>query len=184
MATQYDLQTPKKSEDAGVTLVEFLRFISTLLRYWPIMVISMGVMFAAALAYNRYAQNIYRLQTVVAVEEFENPLATGESALDVAFSLGGTGILDTRKAILTSHAHNYEVAKHLNWEVRYFTSGSLTGREVYDDEFYFVEFDKSHPQVIGMNFKLTFEEDGFKIETVPTASRVKTVNYETLEIIN
>ena len=62
---------------------------------------------------NRYKQDQYEISTTLAIEESQNPLSTVDGALDIGFNFGGSGIVETRIAVLKSYAHNLRVAQSL-----------------------------------------------------------------------
>ena len=70
-----------------------------------------------------------------AIEESVNPLAS-DNSLEYAFSLGGTGVVDTRKAILTSLHTTIEwprswVGKYRFLRAVYLAGGELMVRVLY-----------------------------------------------------
>ena len=79
---------------------------------------------------NKYTPNTYQLSMTAAVEESVNPLASSDNSLELAFSLGGTGVIETRKAILKSFAHNNRVAKRLGMELSFFARYTRSERRL------------------------------------------------------
>ena len=120
MSDQLSQYQGQPQGDDEITLKDILRTFAGLLGSWPILVASMIVGVAIAFAVNRYTQNTYEIAATVAVEEMENPLASAESALNFGFSFGGSGLVDTRQAVLKSYAHNARVARSLGWETKHF----------------------------------------------------------------
>ena len=78
---------------------------------------------------DRFTKDEYAIRATVAIEQQDNPLSSAENALSFNFGLAGSGLLETRQAILQSYAHNLRVAQNLGWEVEYFTEGRLNRRE-------------------------------------------------------
>ena len=119
---------------------------------------------AIAFTVNRYTADKYDIKATVAVEETDNPLASAGGLLDLGLSFGGTGIVDTRTAVLKSYAHNARVARSLGWGVKYFNEGRLNRREVYQPEHFSVVFDEAHDQLLGAEWSVDFSEEDFDIE--------------------
>ncbi len=143
----------------------------SLTRFWPIIFISVIIGVLVAFVYNRYSPNIYEIETIVSVEEVENPLASATSSLNLGLNIGSNNIVETRLAVLKSQEHNFRVIKRLGWEVEYSVDGRLSKIESYPNTKYIVEFDRSHPQLLNTDFKLEFRENGVVV-------RIETSNYE------
>ena len=85
--------------------------------------VSLALGLVTSFLINRYADQ-FQVSTTIAVEESENPLASSiDGVLDFGLGFGSNSIVDTRKTILSSFAHNMEVARMLGWEVAYFNTG-------------------------------------------------------------
>ena len=143
-----------------------------LLAHWPVLLMSASLGIGAAALVNRYTEDQFEVRATVAVEESENPLASAEGLLNLGFSWGGNGIVDTRMAVLSSYAHNLRVAKNLNWGLKYYNSGRLNRREVYLPHHFRVEYDYDHPQLLGVEFSLDLGLEGYKLETLKKAEAI------------
>ena len=176
MAEEYNFGT-KKEKDTEVGLRDFLRIGFLLLARWPYILVSIVVSLMLAFTVNKYTPNTYKLSMTAAVEESVNPLASSDNSLEFAFSLGGTGVVDTRKAILTSFAHNNRVAKQLGWELQIFEQGTLGRREAYGQNYMNIEWDKNHPQIGGLRFDISFLEDGLNITTEQEGKNLRSIDY-------
>ena len=166
-----------------ITLRDILNTLRGVLMYWPILAASMLVGLAIAFIVNRYSKDTYRISAQVSIEEADNPLADAQGALSIGFSFGGSnGILETRKAVLESYAHNNRVARKLGWEVQHFTEGRLNRREVYPQELFSVEFDPTHIQVLGLEFDLELQEKGFLLSTEQLVDRLIPYSYDRAEV--
>ncbi len=176
MAEEYNFGT-KKEKDTEVGLRDFLRIGYLLVARWPFILASILVALMIAFAVNKYTPNTYKLSMTAAVEESVNPLASSDNSLEFAFSLGGTGVVDTRKAILTSFAHNNRVAKQLGWELQVFAQGTLGRREAYGQNFIQIDWDENHPQIGGLRFDLSISEDGFKHHNGTRRKNLSSIDY-------
>ena len=129
------------------------------------------------LAINRYAKNVYEIKTLLAVQESNNPLGVNEN-LTLAFNWGGNDPLEGRIATLESYTQNLKVAKQLNWEISYWSFGRLLETEVYKNAPYIVEFDKSHPQAIGVKYELSLFKDHYEILSTDEQSEKSLYDYQ------
>ena len=131
-----------------------------------------------AFVLNRYTADTYNVSATVAVEETENPLASSiDGMLNLGLGFGGNGIVDTRIAVLKSFAHNLRVSRNLDHGVILFNKGRLNKREVYQPEHFSVEFDKNHDQLLGVEFSLTFSENGYSLEILQEADELTVYNF-------
>ena len=166
MSDQLSQYQQEPQRDDEITLKDIFRTLQGLLGSWPLLIGGMLVGLTIAFLVNRYTQDNYEIQATVAVEEMENPLASAESALNFGFSFGGSGLLDTRQAVLKSYAHNSRVAHKLGWEVKQFVEGRLNRREEYRPKHYQVVFDPEHVQLLGAEWSIEFNEGGIDITAV------------------
>ena len=178
MAEEYNFGKTKE-KDTEVGLRDFLRIGFLVLARWPYILASILVSLMIAFAVNKYTPNTYQLSMTAAVEESVNPLASSDNSLEFAFSLGGTGVVDTRKAILTSFAHNNRVARQLGWELQVFAQGTLGRREAYGQNYVKIEWDKNHPQLGGLRFDLSVSKDGVNITTEQEGKNLTSIDYTT-----
>ena len=136
-----------------ITLRDILYSLRGLLAHWPVLLFSTCLGLVVAFVFNRYTADTYKVSATVAVEETENPLASSiDGMLNLGLGFGGNGIVDTRIAVLTSFAHNVQVARNLNHGLILFNKGRLSKREIYQPEHFSVEFDKNHDQLLGVEF--------------------------------
>ncbi|MDB2597706.1 hypothetical protein N9X97_04605, partial [Schleiferiaceae bacterium] len=172
MSDQLHQYQQQPQGDDEITLKDIFRIIGGLFRRWPYLFGGALVGIAIAFFLNRYTLNTYELSSTVAIEEMENPLASAENRLNFGFSFGGSGLLTTRVAVLKSYSHNVRVARSLGWETKHFIEGRLNRREEYNPRYYNVEFDRTHPQLLGTEFKLVLEPAGFTLAIVPVGNLI------------
>ena len=104
MSDQLSQYQQEPQRDDEITLKDIIRTISGLLGSWPILLAGMIIGVGIAFLVNRYTSDKFEISATVAVEETDNPLASAEGMLNLGFSFGGTGIVDTRTAVLKSYA--------------------------------------------------------------------------------
>ena len=153
----YQQQPQGNSGGDEIQLKDIFRTLAGLLGSWPILLTSMLVGVAIAFAVNRYSQDMYEISATVAVEEKENPLASAGSALNFGLSFGGgSGVIETRQAVVKSYAHNARIARSLGWETKHFIQGRLNRREEYKPDYYTVTWDHNHVQLLGVEMSMEF----------------------------
>jgi len=161
MSDQLSQYQQQPQGDDEITLKDIFRTIGGLFGSWPYLlggvILGLGISFIV----NRYSQNEYEMKSSIAIEDVENPLASNSSPLSLSFNWRSSGKVEKRIALLESYAHNLKVARTIGWETKHFMEGRLNRREEYKPEYYRVEFDPSHPQLLGMEFKLEFNAEGF-----------------------
>ena len=124
--TQQPLRSRQDSDE--ITFKDLVNTVRGLLAHWPVIGACVVLGVSAAFVVNRYTEDRFEVRATVAVEEVENPLASAEGMLNLAFSWGGNGIVDTRIAVLNSYAHNVRVAQNLGWGVACYNKGRADGR--------------------------------------------------------
>jgi len=162
MSDQLSQYQQQPQGDDEITLKDIFRTIGGLFGSWPYLlggaILGLGIAFIV----NRYSQNEFEMKSSIAIEDVENPLASNASPLSLSFNWRSSGKVEKRIALLESYAHNLKVARSIGWETKHFIEGRLNRREEYKPEYYYrVEFDPSHPQLLGMEFKLEFNAEGF-----------------------
>ena len=85
---------PQQQEDS----IDIKDLLFKILGFWPFIVGSMVIGLSIASVVNRYSKNVYELNTVLNVEEAENPL--GASGVSLAFNWGGMDALESKIAVL------------------------------------------------------------------------------------
>ncbi len=131
----------------------------------------LGLLFLVAAvvgaAYLFNAPNTYELATIVAVEETFNPINPQEALLEFKVSNGPTGLVETRKALLTSYSHTVRVLRELGWEVQYQKPKAIGVEDVYRPKNYRVVLDRSHPQLLNTDFELILHDEYYELSVSP-----------------
>ena len=174
--------SPQVSDE--ITLRDILDSLGGLLAHWPLLLLSSCLGLAVAFVINRYTEDTYKVSATVAVEETENPLASSiDGMLNLGLGFGGNGIVDTRIAVLKSFAHNVRVARNINHGLILFKKGRLNKREVYGPKHFVVEFDPHHNQLLGAEFSISFQENGYALEITQEANKLTAYNFHDGEVM-
>ena len=169
-------------EDNDFTFKEVIAGLRILVASWPLILIGSIVGMSIAFVVNRYSQDQFVIKAIIAIEEKENPLSSGDGMLDMSLGLSGGSLIESRLAILNSYSHNIKVAQKFNPGVVYYREGRLKKQEIYDPKTFLVEFDRTHQQLLGVSFELSLFEDRFSIDRTE-ASNAALYDFEKGEYI-
>ena len=137
---------------------------------WPLILIGSIVGVSIAFVINRYSQDQYVIKAIIAIEEKENPLSSGDGMLDMSLGISGGSLIESRLAILNSYSHNIKVAQKFNPGVTYYREGRLKKTRNLWPQNIFREFDRTHQQLLGVDFELSLFEDRFSIDQTKTSN--------------
>ena len=176
MSDQLNTQVPPQASEE-ITLRDIVDSLRGLVAHWPMLMLSACLGLVVAFVLNRYTADTFKVSATVAVKETDNPLASSiDGMLNLGF--GGNGIVDTRIAVLKSFDHNVRVAQNLKSGLILFKKGRLNKREVYKPDHFSVEFDRSHDQLLGAEFSLTFEKDVVELDVSRDSDKLKVYNFD------
>ena len=123
-------------------------FIFKLLKYWKLFLICIVVGLFIAHYFNVRKQNIYRLDSLITINNDQNPFFTANTS--ISFNWGG--VSNKVGSILTeikTRSHNELVVDSLEYYKQYLEEGKYHLIDIYKDVPFVVETDKSKPQVLG-----------------------------------
>lgn len=134
------------------------------LQYWPLILAFMFAGLVSAFLFNRYATNIYSVQSSVLIEDEEPSLGMDlfESA---GFGLQGKNNIENEIGILKSFSLAEETISELNLNVQYFGEGFITTNQLYDKLPIIVSVDWKQPQWVGGMFRIeVLDENSFELQ--------------------
>jgi len=159
---------PHKEDEIDLKVLLF-----NYLQYWHWIAICMFLGVVFAFLFNRYATNIYKIESTVLVVDDKPSLGTD------LFESSGLGMLQCKSniedeiGILKSFTLAEESVRELNLNVQYFAEGLLTTSQVYLKTPFLVTTDWSKPQLVGGMFRVeVLSEDSFELEIEDDAFRV------------
>ena len=103
-----------QKEEQGI---EIKKLLFKIIAFWPFILGSALIGLGIAFTVNRYTKDIFELSTLLAIEETNNPLGSGENV--ISFNWSNKDPLEGRIAVFKSYTQNLNVAKQLSWEVTY-----------------------------------------------------------------
>jgi uncharacterized protein involved in exopolysaccharide biosynthesis len=150
--------------DDGFPVFNYKRIISELVIKWYWFFICLAIAYTIAWLYNRYTTTVFSMKSSIMIMEEgstsfwrENRGFTGEALQGFGTSYQG---ISNQMIILKSKPLIQRALDELGFEVSYFHEGKISIAENYTDAPFKVVWDKTHPQLIGLNFKLVIEPDG------------------------
>ena len=139
---------------------DFKAFIFKVLSYWKLFVICVGLGMVAAYMVNVRKKNIYSLESLISIENEQNPFFTSNTS--ISFNWGGvTGKVETVLTSLKTRNHNEKVVDSLEYYLQYLKKGKYHMSDIYKNAPFKVHIDKENYQLlyrpIGIRF-LSSEE--------------------------
>ncbi|RLD25750.1 MAG: sugar transporter, partial [Bacteroidetes bacterium] len=158
-------------------------FIFKVFGFWKMFLLSLAIAFAIAYSTNIRKQNIYALDSLISVENDQNPFFT--STTSISFNWGGvTSKVQTVITTLKTRSHNEKVIDSLQYYIQYLTEGKYRKNDIYKTAPFVVTIDKSKPQVLGHPITIKFiNDDTFEMFSNFESDRVQGQIYDTKEKI-
>jgi len=168
--------------DDGFPVFNYKRIISELVTKWYWFFICLAIAYTIAWLYNRYTTTVFSMKSSIMIMEEgstsfwrENRGFTGEALQGFGTSYQG---ISNQMIILKSKPLIQRTLDELGFEVSYYHEGKISIAENYTDAPFRVIWDKKHPQVIGMNFRLVIEPDG-RMKLKGAAENAQIYNFST-----
>ena len=134
---------------------DFKGFLLKIISYWKWFVLSLLISFFIAYNVNIRKEKIYGMESLIVVEDQNNPLFTSNTSL--IFNWGGTS--DKVQTIITtlkSRSHNEFVVDKLQYYIKYLKEGEYFYQDVYGATPFVVDIDKSKGQLFQRLIKIKF----------------------------
>ena len=146
----------EEEEDGLLSNIDYMRILRNALKYWWAFALSVGLALVIAMAYNNYAQSLYKVGTVILLKD--NTKAQGLTDLTQGFGLSQElSNIENQKYIYTSPKNVSRAIHRLDFEVTYVNIGRIKDEEVYGtQQIIRVDFDTTHTQPIGATFELEY----------------------------
>ena len=158
---------------------DFKGFLIKIASYWKLFLISLIIAFTIAYQVNIRKEKIYAMQTLISIKEQSNPFFTSNTSL--VFNWGGISDQVTHiSTILQSRSHNEIVVDKLQYYIEYLEQGKYNLIDVYGAVPFFVNIDKSKPQLAGSLIKIKFiSESEYQISIPFENNSVSLFTYST-----
>jgi tyrosine-protein kinase Etk/Wzc len=160
-----DYDAPDEMPDT----IDLKKVITRIFRKWYWFPAGMFLAVLLAWAYNRYADPVYQVNSLLLIDKAASgrgtPLSIGSGISGYAFEgfavmSDGREYLTNQMAILHSRPLIEKTIAGLDFDVTSYARGRVNEFETYLDFPFSVIWDKHHPQVIGIPFEITVTSDG------------------------
>jgi capsular exopolysaccharide synthesis family protein len=143
------INSQQKKEEIDIKQVFYVA-----LNHWYLFLIFVVVAMAICFVYNRYAPKVYQTSGTVLIKEKNNEI--DPTAIMTTRNFGGAQNIDNEIAIMTSYTLIERVVKKMGIEVTYMDKGRIAGHEMYKNSPFYVEFERSVPQAVGLTYEIAF----------------------------
>ena len=159
-------------------------FIFKVLGYWKLFVVSVAIACGIAYSVNIRKQNVYALDSLISVENDQNPFFTANTS--ISFNWGGvTSKVQAVITTLKTRTHNERVIDSLQYYLQYMHQGKYHMNDVYTNAPFEFHIDKTKPQILGKPISVTFtREDEFELVVNFESENASGQIYQTKERLN
>lgn len=161
MNNNYTYNNPEEEEDGVLSNIDYMRLLRNALKNWWVIFLSVGISLAVSLAYNNYAQRIYKATTVILLKD--NSKTQGFTDLTEGFGLSQEmSNIENQRYIYTSPKNVARAIDRLDFEITYTNIGRIKNEEVYGaQQVIRIDFDTTHCQPIGAIFEIEHHEGNY-----------------------
>ena len=161
---EYEYEDIDQGESGSINF-DFRGYLFKVLNLWKFVLACIGVALIIAYFINVRKQNVYKLDSLISVENDQNPFFTANTS--ISFNWGGvSGKMGKTITTLQTRTHNEKVVDSLKSYMNYFVEGKYRKVDVYKDAPFVFELDKTKPQVLGHFIGVRFlSGDSFEIFT-------------------
>ncbi|MFB9107982.1 exopolysaccharide transport family protein [Flavobacterium gyeonganense] len=134
---------------------DFKGFLLKIFGYWKLFLVSLIIAFTIAYQVNIRKEKIYSMKTLISIKEESNPFFTSNTSL--VFNWGGiSDQVSGISTILQSRSHNELVVDKLQYYIDYLQKGDYNMVDVYGSVPFYVNIDKTKPQLAGTLISIKF----------------------------
>ena len=138
--------------------VDIKSIIFNCLSHWYLFVISIVVALIVGFFINRYKANIYQATATVLIKDDRSSFDPTSIMTNMSYS--NMQNIENEMTILKSWSLVERVVKKMGIEVTYMNKGRIATAEMYKSAPFDVEFDRSVPQSVGLEYEIGFLDSG------------------------
>ena len=154
------INSQQKKEEIDIKQLFFVA-----LNHWYLFLIFVVLALAISFVYNRYSPRVYQTSGTVLIKEGNNEI--DPTAIMTTRNFGSAQNIDNEIAIMTSYTLIERVVKKMGIEVTYLDKGRIASHEMYKNAPFYVEFERSVPQAVGLAYEISFlDEDNISLHAV------------------
>ena len=163
MANEKQAYMPRQANEEQT--IDIKQLLYTALHYWYLFAIAVVVGLVIGFIINRYSTKVYQTSGTVLIKEGRS--GYDPTAIMTSMNYGNLQNIDNEIAILKSYSLTDRVVKKMGIEVTYFEKGHFASTELYKTSPFFVEFERSVPQAVGLTYEITMSAEGnIKLHTI------------------
>lgn len=147
-----------KSQANDDQSIDIKNLIFTCLNHWYLFAIFVIVALAIGFVVNRYKTNVYQTAGTVLIKDDRSTF--DPTAIMTNMSYNNMQNVENEMAIIKSYSLTERVVKKMNLEVTYMAKGRIATSEMYKSAPFDVEFDRTVPQSVGLEYEIDFLDDG------------------------
>lgn len=147
-----------KSQANDDQSIDIKNLIFTCLNHWYLFAIFVIVALAIGFVVNRYKTNVYQAAGTVLIKDDRSTF--DPTAIMTNMSYNNMQNVENEMAIIKSYSLTERVVKKMNLEVTYMAKGRIATSEMYKSAPFEVEFDRTVPQSVGLEYEIDFLDDG------------------------
>lgn len=147
-----------KSQANDDQSIDIKNLIFTCLNHWYLFAIFVIVALAIGFVVNRYKTNVYQAAGTVLIKDDRSTF--DPTAIMTNMSYNNMQNVENEMAIIKSYSLTERVVKKMNLEVTYMAKGRIATSEMYKSAPFDVEFDRTVPQSVGLEYEIDFLDDG------------------------
>ncbi|WOD43986.1 GumC family protein [Hwangdonia lutea] len=130
-------------------------FLFKLLKFWKLFVLAIAIGLFVAYSVNDRKQNIYRLSSLISLENDQNPFFTANTS--ISFNWGGvSGKVGKTIIALKTRNHNELVVDSLQFYIQYLKEGKYRKEDIYKKAPFYIDIDKNKGQLLGKPIGIKF----------------------------
>lgn len=130
-------------------------FVFKLLKFWKLFVVFIAIGLFVAYSVNVRKQNIYKLSSLVSLENDQNPFFAANTS--ISFNWGGvSGKVGKTIIALKTRNHNELVVDSLQFYIQYLKEGEYRKEDIYKKAPFYIDIDKSKGQLLGKPISIKF----------------------------
>ena len=149
------INKPQANDDQSI---DIKNLIFTCLNHWYLFAIFVIVALAIGFVVNRYKTNVYQTAGTVLIKDDRSTF--DPTAIMTTMSYKNMQNVENEMAIIKSYSLTERVVKKMNLEVTYMAKGHVSTSEMYKSAPFDVEFDRSVPQSVGLEYEIDFLDNG------------------------
>ncbi len=178
-----DFEYELENNDTSHTNFDLKGLLFKILNYWPLFLASITIGLSIAHYVNVRKENIYRLESLISIENEQNPFFTANTS--ISFNWGGvSGQVGKVITEINTRTHNELVVDSLEFYKQYLKQGEYHLKDIYKNSPFTVIIDKNSFQILGKLIEMRpIDNESFElIINFEESTSVNCQNYKTREL--